>query len=122
MLGEQAFVSFATRGPVAGVCELCTAETPQLRTTVVLRHPRGGSVELAACGWCAQAVRRLAALGGGAVAFAWEQAAVPSVANPRATATDARPAFPPVLIRELESTIRSADGTAFVARVHGRER
>jgi hypothetical protein len=122
MLGEQAFVSFATRGPVAGVCELCTAEVPELRTVVVVRHPRGGSIELAACGWCAQALRRLAALSGGVAAFALEQAAAANGGNHRASAVATRRSGPPVLIRELDATVRDADGTPYVALVYGRAR
>jgi hypothetical protein len=42
-------------------CELCTAQSVTPTTSVVISHPRGGIVQLAACDWCVQAVRRLAA-------------------------------------------------------------
>ena len=50
-----------------GTCELCATGGEVLRTSVVVRHERGGTVVLAACDRCSAAVRRLIALAGGAV-------------------------------------------------------
>jgi hypothetical protein len=49
MMSDQARVSLVARGTGALSCKLCTAETHTPDATVVVRHPRGGVVQLAAC-------------------------------------------------------------------------
>ena len=61
MLGDQARVSLVAQGTGALGCELCTSQSKAPNATVVIQHPRGGTVQLAACDWCVQALRRLAA-------------------------------------------------------------
>src|SRR5437016_1513291 len=65
MLSDQARVSLVTQGTGAVACELCTSQAKAPEATLVIQHPRSGTVQLAACDWCVQAVRRLAAGTGG---------------------------------------------------------
>src|SRR6266571_2877056 len=48
MLTDQARVSLVAQGTQAIACELCTSETNIPNATVVVQHPRGGAVHLAA--------------------------------------------------------------------------
>ena len=89
---------------------------------VVVQHPRGGVVRLAACAWCVQALRRLSAATGGLAAFAPSEAPGPMPHVLRATPRGRRPAGPPLLIMELTQQIRDADGTEFLVQVYGRGR
>ena len=66
---DQAHVSLVIGPTNALTCELCTSQTNPLQDTVVVRHTRGGVVQLAACDWCVQAIRRLAAVTGGHAVF-----------------------------------------------------
>jgi len=107
----------------AAACELCTADANVPSVTVVVHHPRGGAVQLAACDWCVQALRRLAAATGGHAVFALAEGGIPVPASRRGTPSGARPAGPPVLILEFAEHLRdTADGTTYVARVFGQAR
>jgi hypothetical protein len=55
MVSGQGHVSLVAQGTGAPSCELCTAETSIPSATMVVRHPRGGIVQLAAC--CLRLVR-----------------------------------------------------------------
>jgi hypothetical protein len=90
---------------------------------VVVQHPRGGAVQLAACDWCVQALRRLAAATGGHAAFALAEGGIPVPASRHPASRRARPAGPPVLIIEFLQHLRDpVDGTTYVARAYGRPR
>ena len=123
MLIDQARVSLMAQGTGAVACELCTAEANVPNATVVVHHPRGGAVQLAACDWCVQALRRLAAATGGHAVFALAEGGSPAPASLRPTPRGARPAGPPVQILEFAEHLRDpVDGATYVARVCGRPR
>jgi hypothetical protein len=123
MMNDQARVSMVAQTSGAAACELCTAQANAPTVTVVVHHPRGGTVQLAACDWCVQALRRLAAVTGGHAVFALAEGGTPVPASLRATSSGARPAGPPVLILEFAEHLRdSADGSTYVARVYGQPR
>jgi len=123
MLIDQARVSLMAQGTGAVACELCTAEANVPNATVVVQHPRGGAVQLAACNWCVQALRRLAAASGGHAVFALAEGSIPRPSTRHPTARRARPPGPPVLILEFAEHLRDPlDGTIYVARVYGRPR
>jgi hypothetical protein len=90
--------------------------------TVLVHHPRGASVQLAACDWCVQAIRRLAAVTGGQAVFEISEAAGPPPSALRAAPRGPRPASPPVLIAELTQEVQDATGLRYIVRVYGRER
>ena len=123
MMSDQARVSLVAQRTAALSCELCTAETKIPNAAVVIRHPRGGVVQLAACDWCVQALRRLAAATGGHAVFALAEGGIPAPASRRTVPSGARPASPPVMMLEFAEHVRDAvDGTTYVARVYGRAR
>ena len=123
MMNDQARVSLMAQGTGGLVCELCTAEANVPNATVAVHHPRGGAVQLAACDWCVQALRRLAAATGGHAVFALAEGGSPAPASLRPTPRGARPAGPPVQILEFAEHLRDpVDGATYVARVCGRPR
>jgi hypothetical protein len=123
MMNDQARVSLMALTTGAAACELCTAEANGPSVTVVVHHPRGGAVHLAACDWCVQAMRRLAAATGGYAVFALAEVGIPVPASRRAVPSGARPAGPPELIFEFAEHVRHiADGSTYVARVYGQPR
>jgi hypothetical protein len=121
MVNVQARISLLAQGTGTLSCELCTAETNIPNATVVVRHPRGGVVQLAACDWCVQALRRLAAATGGHAVFALAEGGIPAAR--RTVSSGARPASPPVMVLEFAEHVHDpVDGTTYVARVYGRAR
>jgi len=123
MMNDPARVSLAAQVSGASACEMCTAEANIPSATVVVDHPRGGIVELAACDWCVQALRRLAATSGGHAVFALEEGGIPSGATRLQVARGARPGGPTIMILEFAEHVRDPeDGTAYAARVYGRAR
>jgi hypothetical protein len=123
MMTDQARVSLVAQGTEAIACEVCTSQTNIPNATVVVQHPRGGAVHLAACDWCVQAMRRLSAATGGRAVFALADGAIPVPASRRQRPRGARPAGPPILVLEFSERLRDpADGTSYVARVYGRQR
>jgi hypothetical protein len=123
MMNEQARVSLVAQATGARACELCMAEANVPNTTIVVQHPRGGAIQLAACDWCVQAVRRLAAATGGHAVFALAEGGIPVPATRRGAPRGAPPAGPPVLMLEFAVHVRNpADGTTYVARVYGQPR
>jgi hypothetical protein len=94
----------------------------------VVRHRRGGGVDLLACEHCTRAVRRLAAsLGTGVVADAVEVVAAPRVAAaavvPAAAPVPAAAAHgPPQLIDQLATEVVDVGGRRWAARVYGEPR
>jgi hypothetical protein len=122
MLTAEAHVKFKAGGTGALKCELCTAAlTPTV--TLVVDHPNGGLVELAACDWCVHAMRRLAAVTGGHMLLALAEAGMLPSESQRAVPSGARPASPPVLVLEFAEQFRdSAEGTGYVVRAYGRAR
>jgi hypothetical protein len=121
---DQAHVSLLAGHTTALGCELCTSPGSRPTASVVIRHTRGGVVELAACERCVQALRRLAAATGGCAVFALsEGGAVASVSRPTVVPSGARPASPPELIAELAERVRDpVEGTTYVPYVYGRAR
>lgn len=120
---EPAQVSLITTvAPAAAACELCTAATLPPTTSLIVNHARGGTVELAACDWCVQAIRRLSAVTGGRAAFVLSEAVGPPPTALPSTPRGSRPISPPVLISELTQQIQATDGARYVIRVYGRER
>ena len=123
MVNEQARVSLAAQGTGALACELCTSQAKPPEATVVIQHPRGGTVQFAACDWCVQALRRLAAGTGGRAMFALADGGVLSTPGRRLRSRGARPAGPPVLVREFIEHVRDPrDGMTYVPRVYARPR
>jgi hypothetical protein len=121
---EPARVSLVP-GATATTCELCTAETANTAVpamTVVVQHPRGGAVDLAACEWCVQAIRRLSAATGGQAVFTMSHAAAPPPSTLAGAPRGSRPASLPVLIATLTQEINDTAGLTYVVRVYGRER
>ena len=103
-------------------CEMCTAETGVANTTVVVQHPHGGGVQLAACDWCAASMRRLAAVTGGHAAFVIGAAAgVPPSGLPGAP-RGSRAVALPALILELVEHVVDAAGVHYVVCIFGDER
>jgi hypothetical protein len=123
MMGDQARVSLVVQGTGALTCELCMSEANLPNAAVVVEHPRGGIVQLAACDWCVQSLRRLAAATGGHAAFVFADAGIPAAAIRRPISRRARPVSPPVLVLEFAEHVRDpADGTSYVVRVYGQAR
>ena len=123
MLGDQARVSLVANGTGALACELCTSQAKAPDATVVIQHPRGGTVQLAACDWCVQALRRLAAGTGGHALFALAEGGIPSPPSRRPRSRGARPVGPAVLVHEFIEHVRDPrDGMAYVPRVYARPR
>jgi hypothetical protein len=120
-LSEPARISLVA-GSNATACELCTAQSVVPVTTVIISHARGGVVELGACDWCIQAIRRLAAASGGQAAFAFSEAAGPPPSAVQTVPPAPRPVMPPVLINELAQELQDSAGINYVVRVLGRER
>jgi len=123
MINDQARVSLVAQGTPALACEVCTANANVPNATVVVQHLRGGTVQLAACGWCVRALRRVAAATGGHAVFALAEGAIPVPASRHTAPRGARPAGPPVVLLEFVEHLRDpVDGTTYVARVCGRPR
>jgi hypothetical protein len=96
-----------------------------LRAVVLVRHARGGSVQLAACSRCATGVRRLIAVAGGAgaggpasIQFETE-AAVPATSNESHTSDTVGS---PVRVHEFAEPFHAQDGQRYTPRVYGQER
>jgi hypothetical protein len=100
------------QGTGALSCELCTSETNTPNATVVVRHPRGGIVQFAACDWCVTALRRLTAATGGHAVFALAEGGIPAPASRPRVPSGARPVSPPVLVLEFQS---NREGVAYWA-------
>ena len=123
MMNDQARVSLIAQGTGGFACELCTAEANTPNASVLVQHPRGGVVQLAACDWCVQALRRLAAATGGHAVFALAEGGIPVPASRRPASRGARPAGPPAIIHEFAERLRDPmDGATYVTRVYGRPR
>lgn len=121
LVAEQARVSLVA-GRGATSCELCTSEAVLPGTLVVVQHPHGGLVQLAACDWCVQALRRFSAATGGSAAFVLSETAGPPPIALHPAPRGPRPAGPPILIAELTQRVQDAAGTDFVVQVYGRGR
>jgi hypothetical protein len=120
-VSEPARVSLVAGSSATG-CEVCTSQAVVPATTVVVSHARGGMVQLAACDWCVQAIRRLSAASGGLAMFAVSEAAGPPPSAVRTAPPAPRPVTPPVLIKELIPELQDSAGINYVVRVLGRER
>jgi hypothetical protein len=135
MLTDPASISIAPLPAQVDACELCTVNPEMLRAAVVVRHPRGGVVQLAACDRCAAAVRRLIAVAGGATSVG--PAHVVSGAGNRSEAVAVEPATgrplavdavgsdtigDPVMIHEFLEAFEDEYGRLYAVRAYGQER
>jgi hypothetical protein len=122
---DVAWVSLVALVGGPGACELCAADVLERGYAVVVRHPRGGAVQFAACDRCTAAVRRLAAATGGRAHFAVTEGAAPPPAEVEGVAR-AAPApdvvARPELVHDFSDVIRDADGTEYVIRAYGQPR
>ncbi len=118
---EQARVSLVA-GQVAVACELCNSEATMPTMAIVVQHPRGGVVRLAACDWCVRALRRLSATTGGSAAFVIGEAAGPPPTTLHAVPRGLEPAGPPILMMQMSQSMVDAAGTEYVVRAYGRGR
>lgn len=118
---EQARVSLVP-GPSTTGCEMCTDGAPVASTTVLVQHPRGGSVQLLACDWCVLSIRRLAAVTGGHASFAMVGTAGLPPSGLPGVPRGPRAATQPMLFLELAQHVQDAAGTHYVVRVYGQER
>lgn len=121
LVSEPARVSLVAGSSATG-CELCTAQSVVATATIIISHPHGGIVQLGACDWCVQAIRRVSAASGGLAAFAMSEAAGPPPSAVRAAPPVARPVTPAVLIQELTDEVQDSAGINYVVRILGRER
>ena len=125
MLNDPVSLSIA---PLAGrldVCELCATGPEMLRAWIVVRHTRGGTIQLAACDRCAAAVRRIIAVAGGASAAGPAQVAArtdapPAMASVELASVDV--VGTPVLIHTFSEPYRAEDGAAYTVVVYGQGR
>ncbi len=123
MMNDRARVSLVAQGTGALNCELCTSETNTPNATVVVRHPRGGIVQFAACDWCVKALRRLTAATGGHAVFALAEGGIPAPASRPTVPSGARPVSPPLLVLEFADHVRDpVDGRTYIAQAYGRAR
>ena len=103
-------------------CELCAAGPEALRTSVLVQHARGGSIQFDVCDRCATAVRRLIAVAGASTASGSGQIVVD--ANERPSAPDTETVAPdvvgePVIILEFTEPFRADDGVLYAVRAYG---
>jgi hypothetical protein len=137
MAVDAATLTVATHPALVGTCDLCATPAVVLAAAAVVRHGRGGTVQLLACESCARAARRLvAALGTGALVAAEVvelPVAVPPPVAPTPLIAEAvvpapvaapppEPHAPPQLIAHLQSEVISADSRRWSVRVYGEPR
>jgi hypothetical protein len=125
MLTDPVSLSIASASARRDVCELCATGSQSLRTWIVVRHARGGTVQLAACNRCSAAVRRIIAVAGGVSAAGPAHVAVgtdvtPETASVELTAID--PVGTPVLIHRFSEPFRARDGSIYTVMVYGQGR
>jgi hypothetical protein len=125
MLTDAVSLSIAPGSARIDSCELCASGPESLRSWVVVRHARGGTVQLAACDRCTTAVRRIIAIAGGATAAGPAQLAAvtelsPTTASVELAAVDVVAA--PALVRTLSEPFRAEDGATYTVAVVGQER
>jgi hypothetical protein len=135
---DLATLTIAAQASRLGTCELCATEGMVLAVAAVVRHSRGGAIQMSACDRCARAVRRLVAtLGPGPVVASppvvGQPAAAPSVPEHGLRAAAVVPAPPdpacppaatgaPRAVAELTSEVVSTDGRSWQAFVYGEPR
>ena len=125
MLTEPVTLSIAPVSARLDTCELCGSGPESLRSCVIVRHVRGGTVQLAACHRCDSAVRRIIAVAGGASAAGPAQL-VPTteLASPATSvelaAVDVVGA--PKLVHTFSEPFRGDDAATYLVRVVGQER
>src|SRR5438270_12961711 len=86
MLTDPLSISIAPVSARVDTCELCATGPESFRSWIVVRHARGGTVQLAVCDRCGPAVRRIIAITGGATP-AGPAHVVTRTHAPRATAS-----------------------------------
>ncbi len=125
MLTDPVSLSIAPVSARLDPCELCGSGPEPLPSWVVVRHARGGTVQLAACDRCSAAVRRIIAIAGAASPAGPAQVAA-GTDTPRVAASVESAAVDlvgtPVLIHTFADPFRAQDGTAYTVKVYGQER
>jgi hypothetical protein len=122
MLEDVAWVSLAAELAAPGVCELCggQGERPY---AVVTQHTRGGAVRLAACDFCAQAVRRLAAVTGEHARFRVAEGAAPAdLRRGRSRLRSALVGTPELIHEHADLLMVDATGLEYLVRIYGQPR
>jgi hypothetical protein len=104
-----------------GHCDLCTAGPTSLSAAALVRHSRGGAIQLAACDHCERALRRLSAAIGSALMVA-ERPVVEAVVARPAPVPAAAVHGEPQVVAEITHEVFSADGARWLVRVIGEPR
>lgn len=122
MLSDAVSLSLTALTPRVDACELCLTPHEAVRSVVVVRHTRGGTLDLVACDRCAAAVRRLLAAAGGqpyiTAGHHETRPDAPSSTEPALTDVVGSPE----LIHEYVDPVRTADGKVFNVRAYGQAR
>jgi hypothetical protein len=118
-------LSIAPVAPRLDMCELCAHGPESLQAWIVVRHARGGTVQLAACDRCRAAVRRIMAVAGSGGAAGPAQVA--AKVNPVSTTARVELATvhlvgKPVLIHRFSEPFRIEDGPTYIVRALGQRR
>jgi hypothetical protein len=125
MLTDPVSLSLAPVSARLDTCELCATGPESLRSWIVVRHARGGTVQLAACDRCAAAVRRIIDITSGASPAGPAQVATRTDA-PRATASVELAAVDlvgtPALIHKFADPFVGEDGTPYTVMAYGQGR
>jgi hypothetical protein len=125
VLTDPVTLSIAPLTQHRDVCELCSVGPELLRAAVLVRHARGGTVQLSACSRCAAGVRRLIAVAGGAAAGGPasmqfdSEPAVPATSNGSPTSDTVGS---PIPVHEFVEPFHAQDGQSYTPRVYGQER
>ena len=125
MLTDPVSLSIAPVSARVDTCELCASGPESLRSWIVVRHARGGTVQLAACDRCTAAVRRIIAVAGGASTSGPAQLVArtepaPPAASVELAAVDLMAT--PALVHTFSDPFRAEDGTTYTVRVVGQGR
>jgi len=125
MLTDPVSLSIAPVSARVDTCELCATGPESLRSWIVVRHARGGTVRLAVCDRCGAAVRRIIAITGGATP-AGPAHVVTRTDAPRVTASLELAAVDlvgaPVLIHNFSDPLVGQDGTPYTVVAYGQAR
>jgi hypothetical protein len=125
MLTDPVSLSIAPVAPRLDMCELCAHGPESLRAWIVVRHARGGTVQLAACDRCSAAVRRIIALAGSAGVAGPAQVAAkvqPPPTEARVELATVHLVGEPVLIHRYSELFQIEDGPTYIVRAYGQKR
>jgi hypothetical protein len=126
VLTDQVTLSIGALPARVQTRELCSIGPEAVRSAVIVRHARGGSIQLSACEHCASAVRRIVAAAGAITAIGPATIAVVTDVQPVAATSPAEvlpdAVGPPVLVHEFSEGFISPAGIRYTVRVGGQER